>query len=143
MMTVLLASEASWERFIATDYVRKIVAPFLVVEFDRGLLGPFKFLGFFVILILLGMGVLPADTEPMFIEEVELTGYQQEGSGCRISWAFPLVGCQTFVDCLTIGPDGDMWGVLVVESHLSQMECRHHCSQFHLICVCANRLAIG
>jgi len=82
MMTVLLASEASWERFIATDYVRKIVTSFLVVEFDWGLLSSFKFLSFFVVFILLGMGVLPTDTEPMFIKEVELAGYQQEGSGC-------------------------------------------------------------
>ena len=85
MMAVLIDSEAIWESFITTDYVRKIVTPFLVVEFNSGLLSPFKFLSFFVVFILLGMGVLPTDTEPMFIEEVELTGYQQKGSGCRIS----------------------------------------------------------
>jgi hypothetical protein len=111
MMSVLLDSEAIWESFITTDYVRKIVTSFLVVEFKWSLLSPFKFLRGFIVFILLGMGVLP-------------------------------IGCQTFVDCLTVGPDGDMWGVLVVESHLSQIECGHHCSQFHLICVCSNRLVI-
>jgi hypothetical protein len=143
MMTVLLVSETFWKSFITTDYVRKIITPFLVVEFNWGFLSPFKFLRFFVVLVLLGMGVLPTDTEPMFIKEVELPGYQQERSGCRVSWAFPVVRCQPFVNSLTVGPDGDMWGVLVVESHLSQLECRHHCRQFHLICVCANSLAIG
>jgi hypothetical protein len=127
MMTVHLVSEAFWESFITTDYVRKIITPFLVVEFNWSFLSPFKFLRLFVVLVLLEMGVLPTDTEPMFIKEVELTGCQQEESGCRVSWAFPVVGCQPFVNSLTVGPDGDMWGVLVVESQLSQLECGHHC----------------
>jgi hypothetical protein len=65
--------------------------------------------------VLHGMGVLPTDTEPMFIKEVKLTDYQQEGSGCRVIWTFPLVGCQPFVNRLTVGPDGDMRGILVID----------------------------
>jgi hypothetical protein len=72
---VLLDSEAIWESFITSDYVRKIVTPFLAVKFDWGLLSPLKSLRLFVV----------------------------------------------FVDCLTVGPDGDMWGVLLVENHLIQM----------------------
>ena len=90
-LIVLLDSEAFWKSFITTDYVRKIFTPFLVVEFNWGFLRPFKFLRFFVVLVLLGMGVLPTDTEPMFIKEVELPGNQQEGSGCRVGWAFPVI----------------------------------------------------
>ena len=133
MLTVLLDSEAFCKSFITTVYVRKIITPFLVVEFNWGFLSPFQFLQFFVVLVLLGMGVLPStDTEPMFVKEVELSGNQQEGSGCRVGWAFPVVGCQSFVNSLAVGPDGNMWGVLVVESHLSQLECGHHYRQFHL-----------
>ena len=68
MMTVLLVSETFWKSFITTDYVRKIMTPFLGVEFNGCFLSPFKFLRFFVVLVLLGMGELPTNTEPMFIK---------------------------------------------------------------------------
>ena len=94
MMTVLLVSEAFWKSFITTHHVRQIITPLLVVEFNWSFLSPFKFLRFFVVLALLGMGVLPTNTEPMFIKEVELPGNQQKRSECRVSWAFPVVGCE-------------------------------------------------
>ena len=46
MMTVLLVSETFWKSFITTDYVRKIIIPFLAVEFNWGFLIPIKFLRF-------------------------------------------------------------------------------------------------
>ena len=68
MMTVLLIlSEAFRESFVPTDYVRKIVSPFLVIEFTWGFHCPFWFLRFLIVLVLLRMAVLPTDTEPMFI----------------------------------------------------------------------------
>ena len=45
-MNVLLDSEAIWESFITTDFVRKIVTPFLVVEFDWVFLARLSSFGF-------------------------------------------------------------------------------------------------